>query len=135
MIEGITGKQELFNYVARHLLEQNERCIDPEDGGCAYRDDVGRRCAIGCLIDDKHYSKSLEGLRLTATCVMDAVEGSIGRKITGRYDCSPHTERIVLKRLQGIHDAEEVEDWPTFLRAAAHDYELQLPDCLKETAV
>ena len=135
MIDGIKTKQDLFNFVATHLMTQKERCIDPEEGGCAYRDDVGRRCAIGCLIDDKHYSKSIESLLPTATCVLDAVEGSIGRTITGRYDCSPHTERIMLKRLQGIHDAEEVEDWPTSLRAAAHDYELQLPDCLKEAAV
>jgi hypothetical protein len=134
MIPNIETKQDMFNHVATHLMRQREAANGP-DGDCVYRNLGGLRCAVGCLIDDEHYSERLEGLRLTASAVLDAVEGSIGRSIEGRHDTIPCTERVILKRLQGIHDAEDVAVWAYHLRIAAHDYGLELPDCLKEISV
>ena len=36
-------------------------------------------CAVGCLIDRKHYSKSLEGTSIHTNEVLQAVSSSIGR--------------------------------------------------------
>lgn len=129
MIPNINTKQDLFNHVATHLMTQKEAASNTA-GDCLYHLG-GLRCAVGCLIDEEHYSGGLEGLRLTASAVLDAVEGSIGRPIEGRHDTIPGTERVLLKHLQGIHDAEDVAVWAYHLRMAAHEYRLELPDCLK----
>ena len=51
-------KQQLFDRVVTHLLQQGQPCM--KDHVCVYRNSDGLSCAIGSLIDDKHYSPSLE---------------------------------------------------------------------------
>ena len=42
--------QEVFDFVAIHLLTQNEKSGD--DQVCYYRSPTGLKCAAGCLIAD-----------------------------------------------------------------------------------
>jgi hypothetical protein len=131
MIEGIKTKQDLFNHIATHLIKQNDTSRHEKGDDCAYRGTDGKRCAIGSIIDDEHYDKGFEGKGINYTPIMDAIEASIGRPIDGRRDSVPHTERILLKRLQVIHDTELVEDWKDDLRRVAKEFELELPGVLQ----
>lgn len=51
--------QEVFDFIANHLLTQGERCIDKK-GLCKYR--LGNlTCAAGCLIPEEKYKPEFEG--------------------------------------------------------------------------
>jgi hypothetical protein len=59
--------REIFDRVKAHLLAQGRPAIG-RDGGCAYRGKDGRgdtSCALGCLIPDDVYDKSIEGVTMT----------------------------------------------------------------------
>lgn len=55
----VETNQEAFDAVVRHLRKQNRQAS--WDGACAYRTPPGGRCAIGALIDDDQYNKTIEG--------------------------------------------------------------------------
>jgi hypothetical protein len=55
--------QEIFDTVAKHLFTQGCRSIEVDDEGeeyCLYRGPEGRMCAVGVLIPDELYRKSME---------------------------------------------------------------------------
>lgn len=65
------SKQEIFDRVAKHLIEQDEPSAYGEDVPvCRYRltspDGKQLSCAIGCLIPDDEYDERLEGYGLAA---------------------------------------------------------------------
>lgn len=51
-----TTKQEIFNKVSKHLINQGELAVRDRKKPtiCAYRTSDGLMCAVGCLIKDKH---------------------------------------------------------------------------------
>ena len=51
-------RQEIFDKVVAHFAVQREAAA--EYGVCMYRTPDGRKCAIGALIPDEVYSRSLE---------------------------------------------------------------------------
>ena len=51
--------QETFDFVVAHCAKQRQRSYIKGEG-CRVRDDRGRSCAIGCLIPNKKYDRSLE---------------------------------------------------------------------------
>lgn len=59
-----TTNQEIFNYVLAHLKMQNARAMGTP-GTCAYKNEEGKSCAIGCLIPDDLYTRSIEGKSIT----------------------------------------------------------------------
>lgn len=66
-------KQEIFDRVAKHLIEQGEPSASVKGEGepvCMYRHVApgGKplSCAIGCLIPDDEYDERVEGLGLIA---------------------------------------------------------------------
>lgn len=144
MIEGITDKQALFNHVATHLIKQGRRSV-LRSGQCAYRGDNGTRCAAGCLIDDAQYTVKMEGRSVFAKDILPHINASIGREIGGTDLCMAHNSRWgalptdleikMLQKMQVIHDGIEIDKWPEHLRAIAVEFDLQLPDCLKEVSV
>ena len=92
-------------------------------GGVNARENIGDRhsralrCAVGCLIDDAHYSEDLEGLALIAPAgasVAKAVGASIGRDLT-------RVDRRLLERLQDVHDYHDPALWPGALTDVADD--------------
>jgi len=58
--------QEVFETVAEHLFTQGWRAL--ADNMCMYRDREGRKCAVGCLIDDEDYRPEMERLPVKALC-------------------------------------------------------------------
>jgi len=97
---------DVFNYVKQHLLNQNERSVDPHTLSCFYRsqNENGKTlmCAVGCLIDDNFYSEKLENCSPNDTEVRRAVENSMSN---WEYNVS------LLSELQNIHDEYEPDQW------------------------
>ena len=52
--------QEIFNKVSNHLIAQGKPSVS-KNGNCLYRGPRNLKCAIGCLIPDEFYKKSIEG--------------------------------------------------------------------------
>lgn len=107
-------RQEIFDRVAAHLLQQGERCIRdemPYAGACMYRGDRGLKCAIGVLIPDDSYYEELEYLA--------ADDADIVRVC----NCSPE-DGCFLKQLQDLHDKVDPQCWRPALIALAAEHDL-----------
>jgi hypothetical protein len=109
--------QRIFDKVAMHLLEQGARA---EDAGltCQYRGSNNTKCAVGCLIQKKHYDPKLEGKTIDEStkggqAVRRAVCASLG------VDRLPKDTVELLGDLQGVHDGEDVADWESELANVA----------------
>jgi hypothetical protein len=104
---------EVFNKVEAHLLAQGVRSIRKSliQDTCAYRGAGGLRCAVGCLIKDAFYSRSLEGIAMWAdekeedrqTLLEEAL-------INSGIDLKPTTTHM-LSDLQYLHDRKNPKDW------------------------
>ncbi len=57
-------KQEIFEKVVNHLLNQKVRSVSrfngTSGGSCAYRGQNNTSCAIGCLLTDEEYDPKME---------------------------------------------------------------------------
>jgi len=97
---------DVFNYVKEHLLNQNQRSLDPWSLQCQYRsqteDGKVLMCAVGCLIDEDLYSEKIENLSASNEDVVKAIRGSIANW-TVNSD--------MLGELQNIHDEYEPDNW------------------------
>jgi hypothetical protein len=51
--------QEIFDYVARHLIRQGRKSMDPTGRFNRLHAEDGAKSALGVLIDPKHYNKEL----------------------------------------------------------------------------
>lgn len=123
------NKQEIFNKVKKHLLAQmiQARTSDPAYG-CAYRGQLTpnneiAKCAIGCLIEDQHYTPAIEG------CTMSYDRKSIVIELLDALNKSgihPESEEEFqfLKDLQTVHDAFEPPDWVKQLEDVKSEYKL-----------
>ena len=69
------SEQETFDHVVAHIRAQGY-VRSWAFSMCAYRGANGRMCAVGCLIDDAHYSPQLEQRGATDPRVVAAVRGS-----------------------------------------------------------
>jgi hypothetical protein len=109
------SKQEIYDMVRDHLMNQQERSITSLEFGfttCAYRSKNRKMCAIGCLIPDRLYNKKLEG--------------------SGYYDLPNQIRRFLgfnnarlLDSLQMIHDTQSVSDWAESLYELAEKHGLR----------
>jgi hypothetical protein len=57
LFERLDTKQKVYDYVCQKMIEQGKTSL--RDGICVYRADGGSRCAIGHLIPDSIYRKSI----------------------------------------------------------------------------
>ena len=124
-------RQAVFNRVRKHLLTQGVRSVAPDLLGrpfCAYRGTVGRMCAIGALIDDKHYSPHLEKRGPGAVSVCEALSAS--GVVYNRGDASTvvNADLSLLSDLQALHDTREPSDWASALREIARHHGLVCAD-------
>ena len=103
MIEIPDDEQLVFDTVAKHLLDQGEKSLGFE-GECLYRNEQGLKCAAGCLIPDKQYYASLEGIIWS------------GLILHGRV--SKHCESLI-SHLQLIHDNNNPDTWLSVLHRTA----------------
>jgi hypothetical protein len=114
--------EEIFTTVRSHLLAQN--AVSEDDGGsCRLRGQDGRRCAIGVLIDDAHYSERLEGLGIAYYTT--GQDGPL-LKALARSGVDAYQSRVValLQDLEEVHDAGDVAAWHTQLDDLARRHEL-----------
>jgi hypothetical protein len=97
---------DVFNYVKQHLLNQNEKSVDPWSLSCHYRsqreDGKVLMCAVGCLMDDRFYLEEFENSSPSDIRVKKAIESSI---TNWNYNAS------LLSELQNIHDEYESDEW------------------------
>lgn len=115
-IQEINNKsfQEIFDFVANHLLTQNAKAIRRVSNTCLYRcGDL--KCAVGALISDEDYKYSFEmnNLRVLA----DKEEKTIFSDIE-------ESRLAFLIHLQAIHDDYVIEEWPEKLSALGSYFEL-----------
>ena len=119
--------QDAYNKICEHLLTMKEQSIG--NLGCMYRDGQGNACAIGCLIEDKYYSKDLEEEPASDPNVMDAIRNS-------GYPCD-FKAKIVYGCCQEIHDTTHLWDDDGLNPVGIQDlmeigayYELKIPESL-----
>lgn len=130
--------QGFFNKIAEHLITQGRPATS---GGrsrqCKYRGPNGLMCAAGVVIPDDRFVSGMETKSVSSEIILDRVP-----------EIAPF--KPVLIRLQGIHDDENLWDWPegedngpTFnlpklrgeLRRVADRFSLAAPEFLSEPAV
>ena len=113
--------QTIFNRVAAHLLAQGRPSTSSNGAwDCAYRGENGLRCAVGCLIDDAHYSEAIEGYTIWDKSVGQAVKKSLSLRHL------PARTADLLGDLQHLHDLTPPEEWRDALKALARQYDLEL---------
>lgn len=105
------NKQEVFDKVAAHLLQQKEKSMTM--GRCMYRSANGLKCAIGCLIPDDLYESSIEN-----TPVYE-----LPYFIIKHIGCE-WEDLSFLSVLQKIHDCVEPEKWREELIKLAEEKDL-----------
>lgn len=128
--------QQVFDKVARHLLTQRERAVDPSTGQCQYRT-VRRgipgavetrelKCAVGCLINDEFYDPAIEGM--SAGFVSPNNNTLLAHVLEQSGVPVDRPTLDLLHHLQRLHDASPVttpvSDWPIRLRAIAESFGL-----------
>lgn len=107
--------QQIFDAIVAHFVEQVEPSFDilfKDDGplvACRYRDDAGRKCAVGALIPDVLYSRALEGNGMYSFGVAHALsEAGVLSHDDYRAVKSGHyanNERLsLLSEMQSAHD-------------------------------
>jgi hypothetical protein len=118
--------QQIFDHVTVHLLTQmkqsmthvNRTAMGGSDDGsktipiltCAYRGDDGTKCAVGSLIPDELYSRSLEGMCISSADV---------RTVLARVGIVHHDQLWLVGMLQTVHDSWAPERWRDELRIVA----------------
>jgi hypothetical protein len=140
----IMDRQEVFNTVYAHLLRQGVKSYSFTTGVCLYRghgfDAEFRRtsCAIGCLIDDKHYSNLLEGRVVEHPMVIEALMASgldinlienhnFKLKYNLHHNAGLNSDLYFLLMLQSIHDHIGCEYWEKALVDFALERGLTIP--------
>jgi hypothetical protein len=122
----ILEARRVTRIVTKHLLTQNRRSLHPDGIHCAYRGAGGTKCAVGCLIPDTAYRKSLEGHSVNHPSVKQAL-------IAKGVDMRPlvHEALVILQR---IHDMTLPKYWPTLLadvKAALYVYPSKVSGALR----
>ena len=103
-------EQEVFDYVAYHLLTQNEKSYLEREGRCTYRGKSNLKCAGGCLIADDEYKPSFEG-NMWAWLVQTNI--------------APLNHATLILDLQHVHDDYEVVNWREQLSKVAEEFSLK----------
>lgn len=119
------NKQEVFDRVVKHLLTQNKKSWSDEIYDCAYRNNEGLKCAIGCLISDENYYPELERYCIDSKELQNAIiKSGIRLKIDNDDIYDPNGDLLFLYELQKIHDNFEPDTWPKKLFEHAKKWEL-----------
>lgn len=120
--------QEVFNIVSSHLLTQKERCMVDTTGECKYRlerDGKVFMCAVGCLIPDELYQRSMEGVSVKH--LIDYYHVLWPYLGISEFDSKYHNDfrdANILTRLQKIHDSYPPDAWKNLLKEVAKKYNL-----------
>ena len=91
--------QQVFDQVAKHLLEQGKRSMKLDEDGdefCLYRGPHGTMCAAGCIIADDEYKDNMEGR---------------GWRNLVNLGYASNTHIDMIDALQSIHDQRKPSTW------------------------
>lgn len=100
--------QEVFDFVAKHLLNQMSKSWSPKENVCLYRSG-SLRCAAGCLISDAQYSRDIEGY---------------GWDDLVKWGYAPEEHSQMIEKLQLVHDLTEPYEWRHHLQDLANEFDL-----------
>lgn len=104
--------QEAFDIVVRHLRAQGAKS---EIGcTCLYRGPAGMKCAIGALLTDEE-ARICERKPVVDICFLGLAPSLFGLDV------------LLLRNLQGIHDAIAVECWEECLSHITTWFPVTLP--------
>ena len=106
-------KQETFNIVARHLLEQGAVSMRAGRDMCGYRGSGGMKCAAGILIPDDRSRDGLEGF--------SADEGEVAKIL----EELGHDTQLV-RDLQEVHDFGNPSQWRIRLAEVGERHHLSI---------
>lgn len=109
--------QEIFDTVKQHLLTQNARSENEYTMVCQYRGPKGRKCAVGCLIDDDDYNPLWEGKTVRKLLHCRALPEPLAAEF--------QRNESLLTSLQHIHDDVDIQEWPSKLHRVAVVHGLQ----------
>lgn len=110
-------KQEIFDKVAKHLLTQKVKCLNKYRYYAYFDAETNMKCAVGCLIPSKDYSKKFEKL---------CVDSYIVNEVTNFFRDSGYSENELdlIGKLQVLHDRYEPGCWRDRLKLLAKIYSL-----------
>jgi hypothetical protein len=122
------SKQEVFDFVAKKLIEQGQKSASSKADGCAYRGDYGRKCAIGWLIPDSNYDPDIEG---NTWAKIVGTFPSVSAAVLDQIDPAVDINHGFFTYLQNCHDlADDGDDcdytdpdeWVSGLRARLRNF-------------
>lgn len=106
--------QEVFDKVVSHLRQQGGKSLNA--GQCVYRAPDGKKCAVGCLIEDEEYTPAIEMKGVVSVFNMiPSLDARIG---SGKI--------WLLQDLQVIHDQCYSDDWESSFERLANERGLTL---------
>ena len=121
------NRQEIFDKVSVHFITQGE-CATATDTSryttCVYLNKDEKRCAIGCLIPDKH-----PGLNFTGSVSQLLVNHP---DLTEIMDPDGHNYEF-LRDLQKVHDMFQPYTWSNQLAKIAKQYNLDTTKLIEAT--
>jgi len=94
------AEQAVFDKVAQHCIKQGVQASMTDGLGCVYRDERGRKCAVGCLLTTSELRK-LSRLNLKGETIAK-LPVSFVTDLQMRLGLSAETE--LLSALQTCHD-------------------------------
>lgn len=108
------SKQTIFDKVSVHLMTQMSRAGRVDQFGdfyCLYLAPDGKKCAVGCLMEQKHYNASGP-----SPVTVDGLP-------TEALPFAVRHQKPFLKELQRIHDSNHPAKWLRLLQdlALAHN--------------
>lgn len=107
--------QQIFNRVVKHLRKQGHKALGP-DGLCVYLASNGDKCAAGCLISKKEYSRSMEH-KVFSYALSLFGPSSLKQKVKGQLN--------LIASLQNVHDTHHPDDWEKELQKVALMYKVK----------
>ncbi|WP_395066127.1 hypothetical protein [Paraburkholderia silvatlantica] len=111
--------QDVFDVIAWQLLRQNARATAFDGVKCMYRAPDGKRCAIGWIMPDEVYHKTIEFMG-----VRDIAQQMINTNYADAFARFLYRHMDLLRDLQEMHDARMPCDWPVAMRVIAQRYHL-----------
>ena len=133
--------QQVYTKVRQHLLTQKEHSRPDALFACRYRytKPTGEvlKCAVGCLIEDPHYTDKIEGIGINSEVSTDSITSDgISRyqqkhllftvlKFSG-VDVDEKEVQSLLGLLQQLHDCLSPEVWESELDNLAKIFKLNV---------
>jgi hypothetical protein len=110
----------VYQCVRRHMLAQQAASED-EAGSCRLRGHRGRKCAIGCLIQDEYYHPDLEQIGISY--LRNYPDSPLLRALAASgVDVGSKALIDLLIELEDIHDGTAVSEWSWRLERLGREY-------------